>query len=1359
MSSGVSYDRPALGQDYDLGAIYNAYKDIFHDNNLIQGQPPPVAIGYEKHNALVVHTSPSATLEEKFGSFEVCNELAASFIADAVPTSGSAKYLSQPLPPEGTIEGYVFTEVITESVSLNLDCPSLRNHIMMKALENSANTHVVERITFGVQIIMCAQQTSSGANVTEEHMTEKLDVIKSILENSYRSSSRAGDMESPVKLEDDPNQHGLNNMIFTVFSDFATVPKLSHAKYSTIEQLIPNIPSMLERTNHGRGIPITYHLVPLDDLRKLYGMQLERGISMRQTPDWVLAKLLLIWEKWGDLERKIKQCIREIGAIDFMLTGTSTQRLAQTVMHLKEALSAKDNLQVDFGSVLVKLRFNLCLADSLDRLLEAHCQCSYSPDRVSEILARASDEVSLRRILATNGGYYLNYEDAQDAISAGGDIYVMFFTDQMRDDNTSWQESQSVITKLLSRNPASYIVVVAECEASEIPFASPRISFYSRGEVMIPNMMESVDLADQCFMKRAIKSTVDKDKTAPRNSRLVTLPCPCDVSLPQEWTCFHCRRILQYHEKFFYCDCGRTKLDDSTWQCNVESHGKKFVKWNTPELEAKLSSLNSPKEMNILVLGESGVGKSTFINAFYNHMMFDSLDEAMKHEKLDYAIPCSFTIQYVDESQPDGDIVERDVKIGQDDEENDGSFGQSATQSPTVYSVRVEDRVIRLIDTPGIGDTRGEKFDRLNMSKILSTLNQFSSLHGILILVKPNNARLNVTFKYCVQELLTYLHRDAVQNIVWGFTNTRQSNYMPGDTLKPLRHLLSKHESLGLQLTAKRVYCFDSESFRCLATKKQLGYTMTNLNDFRNSWEHSTKQTRALLDHIESLEPHRVKSTLSINRAREVIAEVTQPMADITDTIERTIRMNQERIKELDSAELQGKSLQQLLQFERIEIEVERLDRPRTVCKDPACVELKDVAGSRRPIYKSICHDNCRLKRVEEDVVGHSDMIGCWAFTVTSDELAQRAKEVAADLEQLEKQLAVNEAQLKFQQNPILKKRMINTIQKTKEEIALKEDDVRKNSIAKKNKKVRSNHCRRCKHHWQSHLHIRYSQTEKVVKDIDAQVQEKLDANASDLVLKRSAIKALEKEIADSSTSRKEIQDAAIRFGLYLKKKSIVPYNDAMIAYLEVLIKDEQEQITHARSIGIDSKKNDERLDSLKKNKKRYEERIKILETQMSKSDENGTLLDEEGVDELVQKLFNLKHWGKNLQAMQEMVEWSKASGFREQELRPRIARSRPKQVAQPQTPTPTRVSQAASILSNGVSSAASAVSRINLFRGGRRERTVTTIDSSPIKSPTPSTHQQRIPKRSYSQSQTYPQGENRVLSYSQYQAKKTRRF
>ena len=65
--------------------------------------------------------------------------------------------------------------------------------------------------------------------------------------------------------------------------------------------------------------------------------------------------------------------------------------------------------------------------------------------------------------------------------------------------------------------------------------------------------------------------------------------------------------------------------------------------------------------------------------------------------------------------------------------------------------------------------------DQANIKNTMKYISQFKNLHGICVLMKPNNARLDLHFRYCFKELLVNLHKNAAPNIVFCFTNTRSN--------------------------------------------------------------------------------------------------------------------------------------------------------------------------------------------------------------------------------------------------------------------------------------------------------------------------------------------------------------------------------------------------------------------------------------------------------------------------------------------------------------------------------------------------------------------------------------------------------
>ena len=328
----------------------------------------------------------------------------------------------------------------------------------------------------------------------------------------------------------------------------------------------------------------------------------------------------------------------------------------------------------------------------------------------------------------------------------------------------------------------------------------------------------------------------------------------------------------------------------------------------------------------------------------------------------------------------------QDIHIGQPNENENFSAGQSATQEPTTHHFVLQDRVINLIDTPGIGDSRGVDQDKKNFDSILGHISHVKELHAILILLKPNNARLTVVFRFCIQQLLAHLHKDAAQNIIFVFTHARGNFYRPGDTLPALREELL-NRNVGIQLDRSNMYCFDSEAFRFLACIKQgINFPEEDFEVFSSSWTRAVKEKDRMFEHIESLKPHGVCNTLSMNDARRIIVAMSRPLAEMSVAIQKNIKEAKEAEEKARLAGSEAVKLGQELHVDGVDLEFNELGYPRTVCTHANCIEY--IAAGRDNVqqvnYKQHCHPHCYLSGVPTETVGDSRLQSCAAMSNNS---------------------------------------------------------------------------------------------------------------------------------------------------------------------------------------------------------------------------------------------------------------------------------------------------------------------------------------------------------------------------------------
>ncbi|KAH1009658.1 hypothetical protein HUJ04_001985 [Dendroctonus ponderosae] len=383
-------------------------------------------------------------------------------------------------------------------------------------------------------------------------------------------------------------------------------------------------------------------------------------------------------------------------------------------------------------------------------------------------------------------------------------------------------------------------------------------------------------------------------------------------------------------------------------------------------------------EVNILLLGETGVGKSTFINSIFNYLQFETFEKA-EREFLNVLIPVKFFIE--DKNGKKQEVI---FNSQQDAANEVLKTGASATQAVKTYSfyINTGKTLVRLIDTPGMGDTRGIEADDENCENILNYISRLHELHAICYLTKPQQSRSTVYFNYCVSQILSRLEKSACKNIVFAFTHARGTNFKPGKALELFKNIAEEikanpaHAEIPLE---NNVFCFDNEAFETLAAiKRRIQLNPEDRASSITSWNKSMQQCWAMLNYVSRLAPHMVDNTVAINQARKTIYQLTQPVADIAELIEDNIQILANHQRTLAQHKNSLPMLRKNLYIPIIDLEVTPLTQPVTVCTDSACTDVLSIGeGKKQQHFKVPCHKPCYLQNLPRDVIGIPELMSC----------------------------------------------------------------------------------------------------------------------------------------------------------------------------------------------------------------------------------------------------------------------------------------------------------------------------------------------------------------------------------------------
>jgi GTPase SAR1 family protein len=308
---------------------------------------------------------------------------------------------------------------------------------------------------------------------------------------------------------------------------------------------------------------------------------------------------------------------------------------------------------------------------------------------------------------------------------------------------------------------------------------------------------------------------------------------------------------------------------------------------------------------NILVIGESGAGKSTLINAIYNYSKFNDPDSIFQNKTFPFINPSLedfesdkdflFTNLILVINKVVKEIFQEETlnKFGTNEKTNkttefylsqllqnseppvneqDHSYvndenylvkrlssifegkvlpdkkdqTKSVTQQCTVYPIYFNDKIIQLIDTPGLNDTEAGIKDALNLKIISDYLKGVLEIHFVLFVVNANITRVR---NFVGDYLQLFDQSSLIQNNkpLFGYMFTHISQ-------ESIHTINSLTEAISLKIFKKDIkapiFTCDNSILQTMKDRCKGKDNTMSQERFTALWNHNTNELLRCIDNI-----------------------------------------------------------------------------------------------------------------------------------------------------------------------------------------------------------------------------------------------------------------------------------------------------------------------------------------------------------------------------------------------------------------------------------------------------------------------------------------------------------------------------
>jgi GTPase SAR1 family protein len=288
--------------------------------------------------------------------------------------------------------------------------------------------------------------------------------------------------------------------------------------------------------------------------------------------------------------------------------------------------------------------------------------------------------------------------------------------------------------------------------------------------------------------------------------------------------------------------------------------------------------------INILLLGKSGVGKSTLINTFLDHLKFNRFEDIQSNRS---SVPILISFLRLIKINSE----EHSIRFGNCDRNEDYDHpDQSTTQQCKLYHFNLDNnQKLCIIDTPGFGKTHDQYNDDITMQHILSRIINLTHLNAICILIQSDDIQFD-DYQICLTKLFHFFGNNAADNILFCFTKTLSKNLNNDQRNNVIKLMIESLSTSNIHFNEKTIFEFDSTYF----INSTISHRFTSSIDTSNqiseeSWRISKNGWNRLLNYIrQNLRPYSIQQGLQ--KAQLARLEINQLIRPLLETIRNNIR-------------------------------------------------------------------------------------------------------------------------------------------------------------------------------------------------------------------------------------------------------------------------------------------------------------------------------------------------------------------------------------------------------------------------------------------------------------------------------------